>query len=480
MIGKRVIAQGHRETFEGIVTLYVKPYWYVKRDGQAPPGGLSGGYYPEEYLTVIEETKKEGRMGWSDEILDPQWAILNGDAQFMLSVLPSESAHCVVTSPPYYALRDYGVEGQLGLESRPDCLGWATGDKCGECYICRMVAIFSEVKRVLRSDGVCWLNIGDSYAGSGRGESVHMQSTNKGSMVPHLGQRDGGAKPKDMLLVPQRLALALQADGWYVRSDVIWAKKAPMPESVQDRPSRSHEYIWMLTKSAKYFYDAEAVKVPSAYPGDSRLLRTDNTKAFANPDNGSRARTGQPTATTRNLRSVWHVGTSPFSEAHFATFPPEVPEKCIRAATSERGCCPACGSAWERIVERNLVPGPKAAKTFVIDGRDFAADKNDQGSNRAKHGHKSGYVSANVTLGWQPTCKCNAGDPVPCVVLDPFSGAGTTGLVARQLGRKYIGIELNPDYVAMSERRIVQSVGLTPSQSLNLITPMHVQMRMIP
>jgi DNA modification methylase len=416
------------------------------------------------------------------------WEIIQGDALTTLAAMPAESVQCVVTSPPYYGLRDYGVEGQLGQESRPDCLGWATGEKCGECFICRMVAIFAEVRRVLRADGVCWLNIGDTYSNVGKhgGSKGHSkQLTNKGSIRrSQRTTKDIGAKPKDMLLIPARLALALQMDGWYVRSDVIWHKRAPMPESVTDRPTKSHEHIYLLSKNQHYYYDADAVREPAQdwgtrdrsngkYHNEGTGLTPhrglsgggfSRKYAEAQPDHGA-MNLERPQVPGRNLRDVWSLGSFAFPDAHFATFPPELPERCITAGTSEYGCCPKCAAPYRREIERNLVPGPKGVKNPVIDERDFSADKNDQGSNRAKDGHKPGWISANRTIGWKATCTCDAGAPVSCVVLDPFSGAGTTGMVARRLGRRYIGIELSRKYVALSEQRIANDVGLTADEA---------------
>ncbi len=263
------------------------------------------------------------------------WQLMQGDCLQVLATLPAESVQTCITSPPYWGLRDYGAEGQLGLEATP------------EAYVASMVAVFREVRRVLRDDGTLWLNLGDSYAGSAVGG-------NDG--VPNEWQRPSRAakaaiskagRPKDLVGIPWRVAFALQADGWYLRQDIIWHKPNPMPEGVTDRCTKAHEYIFLMTKSARYFYDVEAVKEHSDQTG------------------------------TRNRRSVWTVTIKPYKGAHFATFPPDLIEPCVLA-----------GSA--------------------------------------------------------------SGD----TVLDPFNGAGTTGVVAIQHGRRYIGIELNPDYLEMARKRI--------------------------
>jgi DNA modification methylase len=307
--------------------------------------------------------------------------IITGDCRTVLPSLPDQSVQCVVTSPPYMGLRDYGVEGQMGLEST-----------LAE-YLDGMVTVFREVRRVLRDDGTLWLNIGDSYAthaqakrqkpraeqGNGKGlyripDQKHFdakRATGRMRTVPV------GLKDKDLMMVPARLAIALVDDGWYVRSDIIWHKPNPMPESVTDRPTSAHEHIFLLTKSPRYYYDASAIAERTLTEGDTRHPRTDHTQTFGRNGDDSRVRTGNPTGATRNARNVWTITPKPFKDAHFATFPPELPERCIKAGSR---------------------PGD--------------------------------------------------------TVLDPFSGAGTTGLVAQRLSREYIGIELNPEYVAMSERRI--------------------------
>ena len=297
--------------------------------------------------------------------------ILQGDCRDLLKTLPDASVHCVVTSPPYFGLRDYGVDGQIGLEASPDA------------FVAEMVAVFREVRRVLRDDGTLWLNLGDSY-NSGASGGLGGSTLGGGQNNQRVSNRSGRGlvnafKPKDLIGAPWRVAFALQADGWYLRQDIIWHKPNPMPESVTDRCTKSHEYVFLLSKSARYFYDAAAIAEPAKYPGDNRSERTDTRKAV-DPycmDGGSRMRTGAPTGETVNARSVWTIATQPFKEAHFATFPPDLAERCIKA-----GC------------------------------------------------------------------------PVGGTVLDPFGGAGTTGLVADRLQRSSILIELNPVYASMAKKRL--------------------------
>jgi DNA modification methylase len=359
--------------------------------------------------------------------------ILQGDCIEVLHTLPAQSVHCVVTSPPYFGLRDYGTAGQIGLE------------RTVAEYVDKLVQVFRGLWHVLRDDGTAWLNLGDSYCGGGphHGDNNTGKSgTNRGSVTGADRTRLDGLKPKDLIGIPWRVAFALQDDGWYLRSDVIWAKPNPMPESVTDRPTKAHEYVFLLTKGERYFYDADAVAERSAYPNDTRHLRTD-TRKEADPfcaDNGSRARTGNPTAETRNKRSVWNVATEPYSEAHFATMPTKLAEPCVLAGTSAHGACAACGAPWVRVVERTghvnrrepaHVPGNCLTKT-----------------------DSTGWAPVKVaTDQWQPSCTCGA--PVtPCTVLDPFCGSGTTGVVATRTGRSFIGIELNPAYIELAHRRI--------------------------
>lgn len=254
--------------------------------------------------------------------------LYQGDALGILSKMEPESVNCCVTSPPYWGLRDYGVSGQLGLEETP------------EEYVHKLVEVFREVWRVLRKDGTLWLNLGDSYAGSGKGQWEY----GKGQKETYIATKDSpqckipklssGLKPKDLVGIPWRVAFALQADGWYLRSDIIWSKPNPMPESVKDRPTKSHEYIFLLSKSAKYYYDAEVIKEPCIHNGKNTGVGfghgTDKEKR-------TRDRIMGPKNATRNKRTVWELPTKSFKEAHFATFPPDLVVPCILAGCPEGG-----------------------------------------------------------------------------------------------------------------------------------------------
>jgi DNA modification methylase len=306
--------------------------------------------------------------------------ILNGDCRDILSQMPNESIHCCVTSPPYFGLRDYGVEGQIGLEQTPDE------------YVAEMVSVFREVRRVLRDGGTLWLNLGDSYASYRDGKCVPNSVDGNQKAMPKTGAsnssastfKGSGIKHKDLIGIPWRVAFALQVDGWYLRQDIIWHKPNPMPESVRDRCTKAHEYIFLLSKSERYYFDHEAMKEEGVIPAGTKGAKG-STQRAAQAGVNARPPEYKIYDGKRNRRSVWTVNTRPFKGAHFATYPPALIEPCIKA-----GC------------------------------------------------------------------------PVGGTVLDPFFGAGTTGLVARDLGRNCIGVELNPDYAELAGRRL--GVGAGPRQ----------------
>ena len=368
--------------------------------------------------------------------------IIIGDVIDGLRSLDSGSVHCCVTSPPYWGLRDYGVDGQIGLEKTP------------EEFVAKMVAVFREVRRCLRDDGTLWLNLGDSYA-TGTTAS-RMQSTNAGvgnntpeaqNSVPRCGTPDG-LKTKDLCMIPWRVALALQADGWWLRSVIVWAKKSPMPESVTDRPTSSWEPIFLMAKSERYFYDVEAVKEPSIHAGHIATSRNPNAGYDPNEVRGGPGFTGQ-VPPMRNQRNVWHLSPESYSEAHFATFPTEIPRRAIKAGTSERGCCAACGGPWVRVVERSPNRmGLKNGEHREVRRGGGLAQRTDDDCVSA-----TGKTGEPRTLGWEASCTCGAA-VVPCMVLDPFLGSGTTVAVARELGRHGVGIELNPEYAKLARERI--------------------------
>ncbi len=423
------------------------------------------------------------------------------DALSRLRKLPSDSVHAVVTSPPYFNLRDYEADGQLGHEATP------------EEYVAALVAVFREVRRVLRWDGTLWVNIGDSYSrdakkgGSGPGgkNAAYSDSYTKASKRK---KKALVVPPKNLFGIPWRMAFALQADGWVLRSEVIWAKENPMPESVRDRPTKSHEQLFLLAKGDSYYYDHEAVKEP-ANPNDHGGVSGSQGAfggKFSAVDGGRMNRCFRAVRSTRNRRDVWEhpdafavlewleqnrpevikeyvaacgqsdawwVASQPFPGAHFATFPPELIEPCVAASTSERGACPACGAPWERVVARRADVGRVACEPGIL----VAVSEGDP--------------DEVVTAGWRPVCGCYDAEysrdfrrartsrrrrqqdasgswwtrvrkrpgrtwwtVMRCVVLDPFSGAGTTGVVAVRSGRFYVGIELSSVYAKMSSDRL--------------------------
>jgi|TARA_R100000084_G_scaffold97552_2_gene51515 DNA modification methylase len=297
--------------------------------------------------------------------------ILQGDVIERLKDIEDNTIQCVVTSPPYWGLRDYGEDNQLGLEETP------------EEYVENMVNVFREVRRTLKDDGTLWLNLGDSYnttqAGNKTwGDGVGSNKQYAKGIIPKKRNKTLGLKPKDLVGIPWRVAFALQQDGWYLRQDIIWHKPNPMPESVTDRCTKSHEYIFLMSKSANYYYDAESIKEKTIT--NDNINRDRETTRLNNTPGRTRME-GLKTNNyeKRNKRSVWKINTKPYKEAHFAVFPEKLPELCIKAGSKE-------------------------------------------------------------------------GD----IVLDPFFGSGTTGFVAQRLYRKWIGIELNPEYIKIANKRFVQ------------------------
>ena len=380
-----------------------------------------------------------------------------------LRLLEPESVQTVVTSPPYWGLRDYktdpilwdadpecehewgdtlphgrrgnrGVSG-TGGNKHPTCdhagVGAGSGgggefcQGCGawrgqlgleptpELYVEHLVQVFQETWRVLRPDGTVWLNIGDCFqTTSGGGQQTAQTNTGAGMACPRIGVgKLVGVKGKDLIGIPWMVAFALRNAGWYLRSDIIWAKANCMPESVQDRPTRSHEYVFLLTKNPRYFCDMYAVREPVAVEGRSsgnvqrkvadggEWSRTNSHLGFAVPweDDG----------TGKNRRSVWNINVRPYAGAHFAVMPPDLADICVKAGTAAYGCCAACGTPWHRVSDK-----------------------------------------------WEPGCSCEGAERKPCVVLDPFSGSGTTGVMAMKYGQNYIGLDLNPEYLELAKARL--------------------------
>jgi DNA modification methylase len=512
--------------------------------------------------------------------------IICGDALTVLRTLPSESVHCCVTSPPYWGLRDYGSDpivwgGDSGHEHdwqdtswKPDRWGVHDDDNpgekqqtnggslghrgavkeqatcaCGawrgslgleptpELFVEHIVSVFAEVRRVLRSDGTLWVNLGDSYAANAKGSGGKKNSTlnakrdedgtvcGKSIVTFALHSFDlpaSGLKPKDLVGIPWRVAFALQADGWWLRSDIIWHKPNPMPESVTDRPTKSHEYLFLLAKSERYWYDAEAIKEPASVDTHARYARgrSDthkwadggpgnqtiakgfehmrapgvNPKAAMNApgskQNASFSNAVKDIVDTRNKRSVWTLATLPTPDAHFATFPIELPETCIKAGCPPEGKRCDC----DEIIETPLGTGPISDPSLETgragmnrprrpdegtrpitrrEQREYAGQMRDS-PHRAQMRGLAGEAFAHYTrtdqsgarplpaallgdwlaLGWlTPATPCQCPIEPAGTVLDPFAGAGTTGLAALKQGRKFLGIELNPKYIEIANAR---------------------------
>lgn len=341
--------------------------------------------------------------------------VLIGDCVTLMKTLPEKSVQCCVTSPPYWGQRDYNVRGQIGLEDRP------------EAFVETLVRAFEEVHRVLRDDGVLWVNLGDSYFAA---TLITATKRRKIDGHPFL-------KEKDLTGIPWRFAFAMQEWGWYLRTDIVWAKDAIMPESVRDRPTRAHEYIFMFTKKPQYFYDAYAAREPV---------------------HSKRALTEEAQKETRNRRSVWRMNHKHYKGPHLAPFPEEIPEVCIKASTSQKGACPKCGAPWQRLLERSRVEAEEEIAGKWSEMFDKSSGKRLRANTTARR--KQGTGDPNVIFpaplmkGWEPTCTCGLAETTPCVVLDPFTGSGTTLAVARWLGCDYVGIELNPEYHPLIEERV--------------------------
>lgn len=450
-----------------------------------------------------------------------------------LRALPAGAAQCVVTSPPYFGLRDYGLnpviwEPMAGLSPlqvppqaspvafagcehdwgdwaqsrdvreaslhgktrttarfyRDESRRYAHGHFCRICgawrgclglepdpnlYVGHLVQVFREVRRVLADDGVCWLNLGDSYARDGGTDAKAPATAVVGNTRDTLEQIStrkqrppGGLKAKDLVGIPWRVALALQADGWFLRSDIVWAKGNAMPESATDRPTRSHEFIFLLSKRARYFFDHHAIREPAS--GNAKIASSSFKRPAGNkreqglpgrgcgthrPDRPDVAYAGE----MRNKRDVWTVNTRPYRGAHFAVFPPDLIEPMILAGTSARGHCPQCGERWMPATQHRRALPSGATVGGCPDRRDGGVRE------RAPSGSGGGNILATVRLGtggWRAGCACGA-EAVPDAVLDPFGGSGTTAQVAGELGRAAILIEANVAYVPMQDKRLASA-----------------------
>jgi DNA modification methylase len=425
--------------------------------------------------------------------IEPYWStsdgktvrLYHGHVVDVLKKLHAKSVHCCVTSSPYWGLRDYQTGSWEGGSPECDHIE-VTADRahksstlgsqgkghpvtnaaykatvrqidalCGKCgaeridqqigsestpeeFIEKMVELFSEIKRILRDDGTVWLNLGDTYGSDG------------------------------LVGIPWRVALALQADGWCLRQDIIWHKPAPMPESVKNRCTKAHEYVFLLTKSMKYFYDAEAIKEKqrSTYSSadflpDSDKDQQDETGSAATK--ASRANGSHDIINScANKRSVWTVASSGYEGAHFAVFPPKLIEPMIKAGTSEKGCCSQCGSPYKRVIEEQ--------GRVSIEDNETKRDRSAGNSNGvgASTLHRDAVIPFTKTVGWSASCECNS-SIVPCTVLDPFMGSGTTAAVCIELGRRAVGIDLSEKYIVKNQVPRIEGVLLRRSTTAHLV-----------
>ena len=381
-----------------------------------------------------------------------QTTVMIGDCLEKLKELPDESVNTCVTSPPYWNLRDYGVSNQLGLEETP------------EEFVDNLVKVFREVKRVLRNDGTLWLNLGDSYNttqagnkiwGNGVGANKHYAD----GSIPKKRNLIQNLKKKDLVGIPWRVALALQQDGWYLRQDIIWHKPNPMPESVKDRCTKAHEYIFLLSKSPKYYFDNESIKEDAIY-SPSTTKEVERPKGYykgkySKPEKANRVDGSfKAIRSKKNKRSVWSVSPKPFKDAHFATFPMKLIEPCILAGCPEKVCVD-CGTPYEQKVETKRIPRwelPEDDERYRPKKYENAHDK--------LNGSTRHYITETKIIGLQKKCNCETNETKSATVLDIFGGSGTTGIVANSHDRDSILIELNKDYVNIMEKRFNDELGL--------------------
>ncbi len=358
---------------------------------------------------------------------------------------------------------------QIGAEPSPDC-GTHGQAQCGGCYVCSMVGVFREVRRVLRGDGTVWLNLGDTWTSGGRATYRSGASNNKGHQVQDdLGRPDAGLPQGNLVGIPWRVALALQADGWILRSDIIWHSPNKMPESVTNRCTKSYEHIFLLAKCNDYYYDAVAIEEPAKESSQRReaagFVESERDEEYKNIGGvDGRARLGLREKcgihATANKRDVWIVPTQGYKGAHFATYSPRLITPCILAGTSEYGCCAACGAPYERVVARTdgrsamddgacrRTPPGQEPHSHHCGRKDRDRSFPSQRNGKAGSGSTlDTEVARRETAGWRKVCGCRTDEVLPAVVLDPFVGSGTTVATAVDLGRRGVGVDLSEAYL---------------------------------
>lgn len=396
----------------------------------------------------------------------PTWRVLHGDALAVLRSLPEASAHCCVTSPPYWGLRDYeGVEPidwpavryrpMPGLDETevPAWSGILGTEPDPASFVGHLVLIYRELWRVLRPDGTAWVNLGDTSIGYGGGSGPPLgRGSTRPEDAPHR-RRVTGYKRKDLAGIPWRVAFALEADGWWLRRDNVWWKPNALPQCQRDRPNGDHEYVFLLGRSARYFYDDMAVRVPVTGTAHSRGngVTPKGRKTSRGRSNPSWQAAVAGQTSDRALRTVWSINTIPGPGEHFAAYPPALPDRCIALSTSAYGVCTECLAPWRRLTERQR----------CIDGKPADLGTWDTG-NRPTCGAqgigKQRFSTQIKTLGWEPGCECDA-ERIPATVIDPFSGTGQTGVAALSRSRSYIGIEPSELYVGV-QRGELERVSL--------------------
>lgn len=344
----------------------------------------------------------------------PDAALYLGDVRAALRGMPDRSVHCVVTSPPYWGLRKY-IAGddpsgayEIGSEALDDCASsslWSADDRCGACFVCHMVAVFREVRRVLRDDGTLWLNLGDTF--------------------------DGGQR-----MVPAATALALRADGWKLCQDIIWYAPNKLPESVTNRCGKSHEHVFLMAKRDDYYFDNVAIMVPGSGSGGGAV--------WSKEGGDQHRRYDRPEYPMVNKRDVWTVPIASYPGAHFATFNPKLIEPCIAAGTSEAGCCAACGKPYERVVAR---VGAVKVEGDIMEVSNIHRDRSMRDNRNGVDSTLDSGIPERRTVGWRQTCACTDAGVVPCTVLDPFVGSGTTVATSLEMGRRGVGIDLSEKYL---------------------------------